>query len=86
MNRRMELEQKLDEANQHIKELVKREERVRIARDLHDTLGHTLSLLTLKSQLVQRIIASAPERARKEAREMETTSRSDLKTSPGTRV
>ena len=79
MNRRMELEQKLDEANQHIKELVKREERVRIARDLHDTLGHTLSLLTLKSQLVQRIIASAPERARKEAREMETTSRAALK-------
>lgn len=53
--------------------------RVRIARDLHDTLGHTLSLLTLKSQLVQRIIASAPERARKEAREMETTSRAALK-------
>ena len=51
MNRRMELEQKLDEANQHIKELVKREERVRIARDLHDTLGHTLSLLTLKASL-----------------------------------
>ncbi|KYC78474.1 sensor histidine kinase [Bacillus licheniformis] len=79
MNRRMELEQKLDEANQHIKELVKREERVRIARDLHDTLGHTLSLLTLKSQLVQRTIASAPERARTEAREMETTSRAALK-------
>ncbi|HZG82396.1 MAG TPA: sensor histidine kinase, partial [Brevibacillus sp.] len=79
MNRRMELEQKLDEANQHIKELVKREERVRIARDLHDTLGHTLSLLTLKSQLVQRTIASDPERARKEAREMETTSRAALK-------
>ncbi|MED1065790.1 sensor histidine kinase [Bacillus paralicheniformis] len=79
MNRRMELEQELDEANQQIKELVKREERVRIARDLHDTLGHTLSLLTLKSQLVQRTIASDPERARKEAREMETTSRAALK-------
>ncbi|MGZ0682080.1 sensor histidine kinase [Bacillus paralicheniformis] len=79
MNRRMELEQELDEANQQIKELVKREERVRIARDLHDTLGHTLSLLTLKSQLVQRTIASDPERAGKEAREMETTSRAALK-------
>ncbi|MFB6499226.1 sensor histidine kinase [Bacillus haynesii] len=79
MNRRMELEQELDEANQQIKELVKREERVRIARDLHDTLGHTLSLLTLKSQLVQRTIASDPERARKEAREIETTSRAALK-------
>ncbi|WP_066067429.1 sensor histidine kinase [Neobacillus soli] len=79
MNRRMELEKKLDQANQKIEELVKREERVRIARDLHDTLGHTLSLLTLKSQLVQRLTVVDPERARLEAREMETTSRAALK-------
>lgn len=79
MNRRMELERKLDQANQQIEELVKREERVRIARDLHDTLGHTLSLLTLKSQLVQRLIAANPERARHEAKEMEVTSRTALK-------
>jgi len=79
MNRRMELEKKLDQANQQIAELVKREERVRIARDLHDTLGHTLSLLTLKSQLVQRLTALDPERARLEAKEMEVTSRAALK-------
>jgi two-component system sensor histidine kinase DesK len=79
MNRRMELEKKLDQANQQIEELVKREERVRIARDLHDTLGHTLSLLTLKSQLVQRLTEVDPERARLEAKEMEVTSRAALK-------
>jgi two-component system sensor histidine kinase DesK len=79
MNKRMDLEKKLDEANQQINELVKREERVRIARDLHDTLGHTLSLLTLKSQLVQRLTAVDPERARLEAKEMEITSRAALK-------
>lgn len=79
MNRRMELERKLDQANQHIAELVKREERVRIARDLHDKLGHTLSLLTLKSQLVQRLVATDSERAKLEAREMELTSRAALK-------
>ena len=79
MNRRMELEKELDRANQKIEELVKREERVRIARDLHDTLGHTLSLLTLKSQLVQRMTAVDPERARIEAKEMEVTSRAALK-------
>ncbi|MBO0958632.1 sensor histidine kinase [Neobacillus sp. MM2021_6] len=79
MNRRMELEKELDQANQKIEELVKREERVRIARDLHDTLGHTLSLLTLKSQLVQRLTATDPERARLEAKEMEVTSRAALK-------
>jgi two-component system, NarL family, sensor histidine kinase DesK len=79
MNKRMDLEKQLDEANQQINELVKREERVRIARDLHDTLGHTLSLLTLKSQLVQRLTAVDPERARGEAKEMEITSRAALK-------
>lgn len=79
MNRRMELEKELDQANQKIEELVKREERVRIARDLHDTLGHTLSLLTLKSQLVQRLTTVDPERARLEAKEMEVTSRAALK-------
>ncbi|WP_066370341.1 sensor histidine kinase [Neobacillus fumarioli] len=79
MNRRMELERQLSQANQKIEELVKREERLRIARDLHDTLGHTLSFLTLKSQLVQRLIAVDPERARMEAKEMEITSRSTLK-------
>ena len=50
------LRNQLNEANEQIKDLVKREERQRIARDLHDTLGHTLSLITLKSQLVEKLI------------------------------
>ncbi|WP_442596493.1 histidine kinase [Neobacillus sp. D3-1R] len=79
MNKRMDLEKQLDQANQQIKELVKREERVRIARDLHDTLGHTLSLFTLKAQLVQRLIEVDSERAKMEAKEMEQTSRAALK-------
>lgn len=78
LNSRMELEMKLDQANEQIRELVKREERVRIARDLHDTLGHTLSLLTLKSQLVSKLALKDPERASLEAKEMERTSRSAL--------
>lgn len=78
MNSRMELEKKLDEANEQIKQLVKREERMRIARDLHDTLGHTLSLLTFKSQLVSKLALKDPERASFEAKEMERTSRSAL--------
>ncbi|MBU9711697.1 sensor histidine kinase [Evansella tamaricis] len=78
MNSRMELEQQLDAANQRIEELVKREERMRIARDLHDTLGHTLSLLTLKAQLVSKLTTKDAERAKLEAEEMERTSRSAL--------
>lgn len=79
MSTRMELEKKLDEANEQIKELVKRDERMRIARDLHDHLGHTLSLITLKSQLVHKLISKDIEKAKLETKEIERTSRSALK-------
>lgn len=79
MYKRMELEKELDQANEKIKQLVMREERMRIARDLHDTLGHTLSLITLKSQLVEKLVTKNPERARLEAKEIESTSRTALK-------
>ncbi|WP_313770628.1 sensor histidine kinase [Bacillus sp. S/N-304-OC-R1] len=78
MVNKMELEKQLDEANERIKELVKREERMRIARDLHDTLGHTLSLITLKSQLVGKLIDKDSSRAKNEAKEIERTSRAAL--------
>ena len=77
MNERMELKNQLNEANEQIKTLIKQEERVRIARDLHDTLGHTLSLITLQSQVIQRI-ANDPDKVRAEAKEIEQTSRSAL--------
>ena len=77
--KKQELKRQLNEANAQIKELVKRDERVRIARDLHDTLGHTLSLITLKSQLVEKTIHHNPERALKEAIEIKNTSRLALK-------
>lgn len=79
MARRQHLEQELDRANEQIKELIKREERMRIARDLHDTLGHTLSLITLKSQLVEKLAAKDTERAQAEAREIQRTSRAALR-------
>lgn len=79
MKRRMELEKRLDEANEKIKELVKRDERMRIARDLHDTLGHTLSMITLKSQLVHRLMSKDIEKAKIEAKEIERSSRTALK-------
>ncbi|SFE00262.1 two-component system, NarL family, sensor histidine kinase DesK [Bacillus sp. OV194] len=78
MNKRQELEKQLDQANEQIKNLIKREERMRISRDLHDTLGHTLSLITLKSQLVEKLLVKQPERARAEAKEIEKTSRTAL--------
>ncbi|MEI0736615.1 sensor histidine kinase [Paenibacillus sp. JTLBN-2024] len=79
MYRQRQLETDLNEANERIAELVKREERLRISRDLHDTLGHTLSLITLKSQLVTRLIHRDPEKALLEAGEIEQTSRAALR-------
>ncbi|MEH7455844.1 sensor histidine kinase [Bacillus sp. JJ1127] len=78
-NQKKMLKNQLNQANEQIKELVKREERQRIARDLHDTLGHTLSLITLKSQLVEKLIVKNPERASVEAKEITQTSRTALK-------
>ncbi len=54
------------------------EERLRIARDLHDTLGHTLSLLTLKSELASRLIDADPERAHREMQDVEQLARSAI--------
>ncbi|WP_080846964.1 sensor histidine kinase [Cytobacillus gottheilii] len=79
MNRKMELERKLEEANERIEVLVKKEERLRIARDLHDTLGHTLSLITLKAQLVGKLADKDAAKARDEALEIAKTSRIALR-------
>ncbi|ETT60215.1 sensor histidine kinase [Paenibacillus sp. FSL H8-0457] len=79
LNRRQELERELAEANEQIRNLIKGEERMRIARDLHDTLGHTLSLITLKSQLVEKLAAKDPVKAQLEAREIQNTSRAALR-------
>jgi len=57
-------------------------ERERIARDLHDVLGHTLSVIVLKSELAGRLLtserASDPERAAREIAEVERTARTAL--------
>ncbi len=54
------------------------EERVRIARDLHDTLGHTLTLIALKSELVERLVSTDPDRAQVEAAEVRQAAREAL--------
>ena len=53
-------------------------ERERIARDLHDVLGHTLSLIVLKAELAGRLVSHDPDRARVEMADVETTSRAAL--------
>ncbi len=69
---------KLRKANEELEHLAKVAERERIARDLHDVLGHTLSVITLKSELAGKLIDRDPERAGKEIREVEKISRQAL--------
>ena len=54
------------------------EERLRIARDLHDLLGHSLSLITLKAELTRRLLDTDTPRARAEIGELETVARQSL--------
>ncbi|QHT59170.1 sensor histidine kinase [Paenibacillus lycopersici] len=77
--RSKELRKKLNLANEEIARLSKNEERQRISRDLHDTLGHTLSLITLKSELAEKLIRKNPERAVQEVKDIQATSRAALK-------
>lgn len=72
------LETQLQMANNRISDLVKQEERQRIARDLHDTLGQRLSLIGLKSDLARKLIEKDPERAKMELIDVQQTARSAL--------
>jgi two-component system, NarL family, sensor histidine kinase DesK len=51
---------------------------VRIARDLHDLLGHSLSLIVLKSELARRLADRDPARAVTEIGDIESVARSSL--------
>ncbi len=70
--------QRLRKANEEIEHLAKVAERERIARDLHDVLGHTLSVIILKSELAGKLIDHNPERAKAEIADVEQTSRAAL--------
>jgi len=71
-------EWELRAAREEIGRLAVTAERLRIARDLHDLLGHNLSLITLKSELAGRLVAAAPERAAAEIGDVERVARGTL--------
>jgi two-component system, NarL family, sensor histidine kinase DesK len=75
---RNRMNQRLQKANEEIEHLAKVAERERIARDLHDVLGHTLSVITLKSELAGKLMDRDPARAGKEIREVSDISRQAL--------
>lgn len=68
----------LIEARTEVARLAVSDERSRIARDLHDTLGHSLSLIALKSELAGRLLPTDPDRARSEIADVERVAREAL--------
>lgn len=65
-------------AHDEIEHLAKAAERERIARDLHDVLGHTLSVVVLKAELAARLVSVNPEQAQAEIAGVERISREAL--------
>lgn len=78
-SKREKLEGQLETARDRISELTLLEERERIARDLHDTLGQKLSMIGLKSDLARRLILKDPEEAERELADIRQTASTALK-------
>ncbi|SEC60322.1 sensor histidine kinase [Terriglobus roseus] len=68
----------LKQANEEIEHLAQVAERERIARDLHDLLGHTLTVIAIKSELANRLLEIDPQRAKQEMIDVEQTARKAL--------
>lgn len=54
------------------------EERESVARDVHDLLGHSLTVIALKSEVAERMLETAPEQTRTELQEISRLSRQAL--------
>lgn len=68
----------LRNTHEEVRRLAAAKERERIGRDLHDLLGHTLSLITLKLELSRRLFDRDHEAARRELEEAEKVARQAL--------
>ena len=68
----------LNAAREELARLAVADERLRFARDLHDLLGHTLSLIVVKSEAVRRLVHNDVDAAARESGDIEMVSRQAL--------
>jgi two-component system sensor histidine kinase DesK len=73
-----EMRRRVRAAQASLSEMARIAERERIGRDLHDLLGHTLSVIVLKSELAPRLAERDPARAVAASRDVERISRAAL--------
>jgi two-component system, NarL family, sensor histidine kinase DesK len=73
-----ERQRRLVQAQREIADLAVANERARIAADLHDILGHSLTVVTVKAELAQRLLDVDLDKARAELRDLETLARDAL--------
>ncbi|MCX5141941.1 MULTISPECIES: sensor histidine kinase [unclassified Streptomyces] len=78
LSRLAELIQELHSARDEVARMAVTQERLRFARDLHDLLGYSLSAITLKSELIHRLIPKQPDRAMAEVEDVLSISRQSL--------
>jgi len=71
-------QEELEAAREHEAELAVYRERERLARDLHDSLGHTLVALSVQLEAVQRLYHVDPERASAQVDELKALTRSSM--------
>lgn len=68
----------LSQSNERLESLIRQSERGRIAKDLHDNLGQSFSLITLKAELAEKLMSKDQEKAAKELQDIAQTSRDNL--------
>jgi two-component system sensor histidine kinase DesK len=78
MRRAIQRSIELNATRKDMAELAVQEERNRFARDLHDILGHSLTVITVKAELAGKLIAANPERAAAEVADVESLARAAL--------
>ncbi|MGW3497506.1 sensor histidine kinase [Streptomyces sp. NPDC001020] len=78
MTRLTDLVREVHDTRAEMARMAVTQERLRFARDLHDLLGYSLSTITLKSELIHRLVPVNPERARTEVASVLGVSRQAL--------
>lgn len=77
-SRQLSTIRELRQTQHELAELAVREERSRVARDMHDILGHSLTVIAVKAELAGRLMEVAPERAAAEIADLEDLARGAL--------